>query len=99
MKKYVDKCLEESKKFDKLIGYTDVDLDTRFSKVRALETNYANFLTDLIRNYFDADCCAVNSGCIRNDKRIKKGKITYSMISNLINDVLVVKMVPGSKIK
>lgn len=87
--------MTEYAKFDRLIGYTDVWLDTRFSRVRSMETNYANFLTDLVRNYFDTDCCVLNSGCIRNDALIKPGKVNFSMISNLIDDVLVVKEVPG----
>lgn len=60
-----------------------------------METNYGNFLADLVRNYFDTDCCVLNSGCIRNDLTIKPGKLNFSMVSNLINDVLVVKEVTG----
>lgn len=66
--------------------------------MRTKETNYGNFLADLVRLYYDAECCFLNSGCIRNDMIIKPGPLTFSMISNLINDSLVVKYVPGSKI-
>lgn len=60
-----------------------------------METNYGNFLADLVRAYFDSDCCVLNSGCIRNDIRVKPGKLNFSMVSDLINDVLVVKHIPG----
>lgn len=56
-----------------------------------METNYGNFLADLVRNHYDSDCCLLNSGCIRNDARIKPGKLNFSVVSDLINDVLVVK--------
>lgn len=48
-----------------------------------------------MRAYFDSDCCVINSGSIRNDQLIKSGQLSYSMVSNLINDVLIVKRVPG----
>lgn len=95
MRQYVDKCITEYKTFDRIVGYTDVPLETRFCKVRAIETNYGNFLADLAKNYFDSDCCLLNSGCIRNDLFINPGKLQYSMVSNLINDVLVVKEISG----
>lgn len=38
----------------------------------------------------------MNSGTLRNDTIIKSGQLTYSTVSNIINDVLVVKEVSGS---
>lgn len=90
--------MDEYNKNDCIVGYCDVDLDTRFSQVRTKETNYGNFLADLVRLYFDSDCCIINSGAIRNDALLKSGPITYSMISNIINDCLVVKEVPGKNL-
>ena len=86
----------EYNKNDSVVGYTEVDLDTRFSQVRTRETNYGNFVADLARAYFDSDCCVINSGSIRNDAMIKSGLLNYSVISNIINDILIVKEVPGS---
>lgn len=88
--------MRQYEKNDALIGYTDAELDTRFSQVRTKETNYGNFMADLARAYYDADCCVINSGSIRNDLLIKPGPLNYSVVSNIINDVLVVKEVPGS---
>lgn len=87
--------MNEYNKNDCILGYTDVDLDTRFSQVRTKQTNYGNFMADLARLYYDSDCCIINSGAIRNDALIKAGPLTYSMVSNIINDNLVVKKVPG----
>lgn len=88
--------MAEYNKNDSVVGYTEVDLDTRFSQVRTKETNYGNFVVDLVRTYFDTDCAVINSGAIRNDTIIKAGQLNYSVVSNLINDVLVVKEVPGA---
>lgn len=88
--------MNQYNKNDSVIGWTQVDLDTRFSHVRTKETNYGNFLVDLVKIYYDADCAVLNSGSIRNDTIIKAGQLNYSVISNIINDVLVVKEVPGS---
>ena len=41
----------------------------------------------------------INSGCIRNDLVIPKGPLKFSTISNIINDLLVVKSVKGKNIK
>jgi len=80
------------------LGHCNVELETRFSKVRTSETNYGNFIADLVRFYFGCDCCIINSGSIRNDIIIKPGHLPYSVVSNIINDNLVVKEVPGKDI-
>lgn len=41
------------------------------------------------------DCSILNSGSIRNDLLIPPGELRYSVISNFINNVLVVKEVSG----
>lgn len=48
--------------------------------------------------YYDIDCVILNSGSIRNDLLIPPGELRYSLLSNLINGVLVVKEVPGHAI-
>lgn len=82
-------------KKDYIVGHCSIELETRFNKIRTSQTNYGNFVADLVRFYFDCDCCLLNSGSIRNDLVIKPGFLTYSVISNLINDQLVVKEIPG----
>ena len=85
--------------FDKIIGYTDVPLETRFPKVRASETNYGNFIADLARIYYDTDIAMINSGCIRNDQLIPSGPLKYSTIANIKNGLLVVKSVKGKFVR
>lgn len=43
----------------------------------------------------DTDVAFANSGSIRNDCILAAGPLKYSEISNIINDALVVKAVPG----
>jgi 5'-nucleotidase len=95
LKKFVDEMMEEFNKYDEVIGYADVDLETRFVKVRTQETNYGNFLVDLVRNYYDADVALINSGMVRNDVVIPAGRLTYSKISNIIDAQMIVKKVKG----
>ena len=47
--------------------------DTRFSQVRMRETVVGNFIADLMRKHFSADCALFNSGTIRSDKIYEEG--------------------------
>lgn len=53
---------------EKSIGYTAVPLDARFSSVRLKETNWGNFVSDLIRCHYDGDCSLMAAGTIRGDQ-------------------------------
>lgn len=88
----------EYKKFDQVVGYTSVALDTRFTKIRKEESNYGNFLADLARLYYDCDITSFNAGMVRNDTIMGPGKLTYSKISNIIDSPLIVKQLRGSTI-
>lgn len=98
LKKYVDDLMEEYSKFDEVIGYTDVDLEMRFTKIRTEESNYGNFLADLTRLYYDSNIAVINSGMVRNDTVIAPGRLTYSKASNIINSPMVVKKLSGKAI-
>ena len=84
-----DKLAEYEKQNEKIIGYTLVPLETRFAKIRTRETNYGNFLTDLIRSYYNIDAVTLQSGSVRMDSLLEPGPLKYSTVSN------VVKFVPG----
>lgn len=73
LKKHVDASMEKYKKTDHIIGYTDVPLELRFDKIRSVETNYGNFVADLVRMYYDVDICVLNSGSFRNDIIVSPG--------------------------
>lgn len=83
------------KENEKIIGYTLVPLETRFAKIRTRETNYGNFLTDLIKSYYNIDAVTLQSGSIRIDSLLEPGPLKYSTVSNVFDDFLVVKLVPG----
>lgn len=79
-----------------MVGYTKVPLETRFAKIRTEETNYGNFITDLVRAFYNCDVVTINSGGVRIDELIPPGPIKFSMISNIFDDFLVIKLVPGN---
>jgi 5'-nucleotidase / UDP-sugar diphosphatase len=58
------------------IGETAVALDVRRSAVRSEETNIGNFITDVIRDWADADVAMYNGGSIRADRIIEPGPLT-----------------------
>ena len=55
-------------KLGKPIGYTFVPLDGRFTTIRTHESNLGNFICDLMRHYYDADCALMGSGTICSDQ-------------------------------
>jgi 5'-nucleotidase len=56
MKKAIDKHFEKlNEKLEKVCGYTAVDLDSRFEKVRTQETNISNFVADIMRYVYKTD--------------------------------------------
>ncbi len=52
----------------------------------------------MFRAYFDTDIAFANSGCIRNDLLLPEGPVKLSKLSNVIDDKIIVKLVPGSAI-
>lgn len=62
-------------KLQKMVGYTAVPLDTRFETVRTKESNMGNFMSDLMRLYYGADCAILVGGTIRGDTVYPPGVI------------------------
>jgi len=52
----------------KELGEFQVDLDGRFSSIRASETNLGNFVTDIMVAALNADFALLNSGTLRSDQ-------------------------------
>lgn len=69
----MNELLDEYKKFDKVVGFSDVDLDMRFGFHRRNESTYGNFLADLYRLYVNSDIAFANAGNVRNDCILEKG--------------------------
>ena len=58
---------------DKPAGFSSVDWEARFSRVRTEETNLANFVADIMRTESQADFSLGNGGCLRANCIFHKG--------------------------
>ncbi|KAF2116296.1 5'-nucleotidase-like protein [Lophiotrema nucula] len=87
-------------KLDKPIGYTAAPLDARFTTVRTKESNIGNFVCDLMRYYYQADCCIMASGTIRGDQIYPPGILRLRDIVNCFpfEDPVVVLKVTGKQL-
>jgi hypothetical protein len=82
------------------VGYTAAPLDARFVTVRTKESNIGNFVCDLMRYYYDADCCIMAAGTIRGDQIYPPGVLKLRDIVNCFpfEDPVVVMKVTGKAI-
>ena len=72
----VDEFLEIlGSEMDKVIGFTNVPLEGRFTKVRTEETNLGNFITDIMKHATSSDVAILNSGTLRSDAILPAGDI------------------------
>ncbi|KAF2726005.1 Metallo-dependent phosphatase [Polychaeton citri CBS 116435] len=87
-------------KLEKPIGYTAAPLDARFTTVRLKESNLGNFVCDLMRFHYAADCCIMAGGTIRGDQIYPPGVLKVKDIMNCFpfEDPCVVVRVKGSDI-
>ena len=87
-------------KLEKPIGYTAVPLDGRFTTIRTRESNLGNFICDLMRHYYDADCALMGSGTIRGDQIYPPGVLLLKDMLNCFpfEDPVVVIRLKGKAI-
>ncbi|KAK3706634.1 hypothetical protein LTR37_012643 [Vermiconidia calcicola] len=69
-------------KLEKPIGYTAAPLDARFTTVRMKESNMGNFVCDLMRFHYNADCTIMASGTIRGDQVYPPGMLRVKDLMN-----------------
>ncbi|KAJ5374449.1 5'-Nucleotidase/apyrase [Penicillium concentricum] len=69
-------------KLEKPIGFTVTPLDGRFSTVRQRESNLGNFVCDLMRFYYSADCAMMAGGTIRGDQIYPPGILKLKDLLN-----------------
>jgi len=69
-------------KIERPIGYTLAPLDSRFTTVRLKESNMGNFVCDLMKLYYNTDCCIMAGGTIRGDQIYPPGIIKLKDIMN-----------------
>ncbi|KAH8435130.1 putative 5'-nucleotidase [Aspergillus melleus] len=94
----VDKLTSSLKsKLEKPIGYTARPLDGRFSTVRQKESNLGNFVCDLMRFFYSADCAIMAGGTIRGDQIYPPGILRLKDILNCFpfEDPVVLLRVSG----
>lgn len=84
-------------KLEKPIGYTAAPLDARFTTVRLRESNIGNFVCDLMRFHYRADCALMAAGTIRGDQIYAPGVLRLKDIMDCFpfEDPVVVIKVKG----
>lgn len=70
--------LQQLENFEKVIGSTEVALDVREDTVREKESNFANYLTDVMRKQMNSDIAFINGGAFRGDRVIPPGPLTLN---------------------
>ena len=84
-----------AEQLDEVIGESTADLDVRRVIVRADESNFANYITDIIREGTNADIAVQNAGGIRSDQIYEAGDITRRDVQNVLpfpNNTAAVEM-------
>ena len=76
IEKHVLRYSEElNKQLDLQAGFSDVDLEARFSRVRTEETNLGNMIADLCKSEFDTDFSLTNGGNLRANHIFEQGPL------------------------
>ncbi|EON99409.1 putative flagellar associated protein [Phaeoacremonium minimum UCRPA7] len=86
---------------EKPVGWTAAPLDARFTTVRLKESNIGNFVCDIMRHHYDADCALMAAGTIRGDQIYPPGPIRVKDITDCFpfEDPVVVIKVTGKAIR
>ncbi|KAI9892686.1 MAG: hypothetical protein M1814_001106 [Vezdaea aestivalis] len=87
-------------RLEKPVGYTAVPLDGRFNTVRTRESNLGNFICDLMRYYYNADCAIMAAGTLRGDQIYPPGVLKLKAILECLpfEDPVVVLRLDGFQI-
>lgn len=87
-------------KMEKPIGWISAPLDARFTTVRLKESNMGNFVCDLMKLHYDAECCIMAAGTVRGDQVYPPGVLKVKDIMNCFpfEDPCVVIEVTGQAI-
>lgn len=97
----VEKLTAKLKKsLERPIGWTAAPLDGRFTTVRTKESNLGNFVCDLMRHYYGAECAIMAAGTIRGDQVYAPGPVRLKDVTDCFpfEDPLVVIKVTGKGI-
>ncbi|SPQ24076.1 92d2bbde-163f-4fa5-bdd0-e4ac3ffd95cd [Thermothielavioides terrestris] len=97
----VDRLTAKLKKsLEKPVGFTAAPLDARFTTVRLRESNLGNFVCDLMRHHYGAECALMAAGTIRGDQVYPPGPIRVRDVTDCFpfEDPIVVIKVSGRAI-
>lgn len=85
---------------EKPVGWTAAPLDARFTTVRMKESNLGNFVCDIMRHYYQADCVIMAAGTVRGDQIYPPGPLRIKDITDCFpfEDPVVVVRVTGKAI-
>jgi 2',3'-cyclic-nucleotide 2'-phosphodiesterase (5'-nucleotidase family) len=88
------------KSLEKAIGWTAAPLDSRFTTVRLKESNLANFVCDIMRHHYNAECALMAAGTIRGDQVYAPGPIRIKDVTDCFpfEDPVIVMKVSGQGI-
>ncbi|ATY66792.1 ser Thr phosphatase family [Cordyceps militaris] len=88
------------KSLAKPIGWCAMPLDARFSTVRTKESNIGNFVCDIMRQHYHADCCIMAAGTIRGDQIYPPGAVRIKDVTTCFpfEDPVVLLRVTGQAI-
>ncbi len=75
---------QQMQEFEKVIGSTEVALDVREDTVREKESNFANYLTDVMREEMGTDIALINGGAFRGDRVIPPGPLTLNDLYTIL---------------
>ncbi|AEO58382.1 hypothetical protein MYCTH_2305675 [Thermothelomyces thermophilus ATCC 42464] len=82
------------KSLEKPVGWTAAPLDSRFTTVRLGESNLGNFVCDIMRHHYGADCALMAAGTIRGDQVYAPGPIRVKDVTDCFpfeDPVVVIK--------
>jgi 5'-nucleotidase len=97
----VDRLTSKLKKsLEKPIGWTAAPLDARFTTVRTRESNIGNFVCDIMRHHYGAECGIMAAGTIRGDQVYAPGPVRVKDVTDCFpfEDPVVVIRVSGKGI-
>ena len=92
---------ELNKQLDQTAGFSCVDWEARFSRVRTEETNLGNFVADIMRTEFSTDFALANGGCLRANCVFGKGNFQWRFLSAILPmaDQVVIVKVTGKSLR
>lgn len=89
------------RKMEMPLGLTAVPLEARHEKCQMQESNFGNFLADLMRTYHKADCALINGGTFFGDTIYPSGQLILKDVVKCFSfeDPVVTLRLNGRKIK